>query len=159
MIYASLEHISDRYTAELLSERYVAVMSKNHALSSRQVLSLNELQEYPLILVERGKNLRDNIELFFKKYGFRLHNYMVVDSPRVMRERVNETNGITILPEYTWPIPSQLKSKLIAVPFDLEEYRRHIYITRKMKISQSAEELYQYFVEHFAEYTLQNAEQ
>ncbi len=155
LIYSDVYEPKDRNTVKLLTERYVVVMLNTHPLHEKEQISLEDLKQYSLITVEKGKNLRDNMEAMFDKYGFHPQNMLIVESPRIMMERILETNGIALLPEYTWPIRPQFRNHLTARPLDDPKYRRTIYlkVNRNREISRTSREMARYFIDHFEEYT------
>ncbi|MBQ6222989.1 MAG: LysR family transcriptional regulator [Solobacterium sp.] len=160
MIYSDVNETKDRHAIKLLTERYIAVMMKTHPLHAKEQISLQDLNPYSLITLEKGKNLRDNMYAMFDKFNFQPKNLLIVESPRIMMERIVETNGVCLLPEYTWPIRPHLRNHLIARSLDDPKYRRIIYlkVNRNREISKTSEEMAQYFIDHFKEYAEKTAE-
>lgn len=160
LIYSDVNETKDRHAVKLLTERYVVIMLKTHPLHEKDQISLEDLKKYSLITVEKGKNLRDNMEAMFDKYGFHPQNLLIAESPRIMMERILETNGISLLPEYTWAIRPNLRNHLVVKPLDDPKYSRTIYlkVNRNREISKTSEEMAQYFINHFKEYAVKNTE-
>ena len=160
LIYSDVNNVKDRHAVKLLTERYAVIMLKTHPLHEKDQISLDDLNQYSLITVEKGKNLRNNMEAMFDKYEFHPQNLLIAKSPRIMMERIMETNGIALLPEYTWPIRPNLRNHLITRPLDDSKYSRTIYlkVNRNREISKTSEEMAQYFIDHFKEYVLKSSE-
>ena len=154
LIYSDVYEPNDRHITKLLTERYVVAMLKTHPLHEKEQISLEDLNRYSLITVEKGKNLRDNMEAMFVKYGFHPKNLLIAESPRIMMERIVETGGIALLPEYTWSIRPQLRNHLITTTLDDPKYCRTIYlkVNRSREISRTSREMAQYFTDYFEQY-------
>jgi LysR family cyn operon transcriptional activator len=82
----------------LIIREDVAICSPSHALSGRKKISLRELQEYPLLLLDRGSNTRAHIDRLLIKENINPKIVMELGSIEVIKKLVQLDFGISIVP-------------------------------------------------------------
>jgi LysR family hydrogen peroxide-inducible transcriptional activator len=87
----------DRY--DLFEEPLVLATSKDHQLSSKEVVSLDELKEYEVLTLEDGHCLRDQALGFCFTAGVKEDNRFQATSLETLRYMVSSNMGITLLPQ------------------------------------------------------------
>lgn len=90
---------SDVMAETLLSDRLMAIMSRQHRLARSRVITAAELAAEPLILGEKGGNTRRLIDLFFEKIGLEPKIIMELQRTEAIIKMVELGFGVTILPQ------------------------------------------------------------
>jgi len=107
----------------------VAICSSEHPLAERESISLAELSQYPLLLLEPGSNSRSLLEKAFSACNVPLSPAMDLGSIDVIKKMVSISLGVSIVPEFA------LRSEeegLVALTID-ELPQREIGIIRSQK--------------------------
>lgn len=87
----------DRY--DLFEEPLVLATSKDHQLSPKEIVSLDELKEYEVLTLEDGHCLRDQALGFCFTAGVKEDNRFQATSLETLRYMVSSNMGITLLPQ------------------------------------------------------------
>lgn len=86
----------------LMREPIKAVLPSNHRLSSRPVLTVEELSQESFSELAPEANLTAIVRHYCERYQFVPNVTTVVDTPAVMRDLLPLGPGIAFIPEYTW---------------------------------------------------------
>ncbi len=95
----TLPLFNPRLTSESLVIREdVAICSPFHPLSQKSRISLKDLSEYPLLLLDRGSNTRTHVDRLFNKENINPKIVMELGSIEVIKKLVQLDFGISIVP-------------------------------------------------------------
>lgn len=75
----------------------VFVANKNHPLAKRGRISLQEMQEVPLLMREKGSGMRAQIEEVFERHNYRANIKMVLGSNEVVRLGLLQNLGVSVV--------------------------------------------------------------
>lgn len=115
-------------TAEpLLTERLVLVVAENHILAKNMSISIQELHNYPLVLLNQNFATRVQIDDHFRHIGIHLQAHTEVDSISAILEIIQQTSLATIIPENI----SRHKPNLIVIPLPGEQFKRTAVLMRR----------------------------
>lgn len=126
-------HSPNISTIPLLVERLALVVSKNHVLANRQSITLEELYEYPMVLLNQKFATRVQINDHFRHIGIHLEAHTEVDSISAIIDIISQTPLVTIIPEN---IPRH-NSNLVAIPLPNKQFERTAIIMRRKDAWQS----------------------
>ena len=84
-----------------LKEELVLIVSPNHPLAKKQMVSLKELERYPLIIRAKGSTTRRIILQAFKEVGIHPSLYIEAGSSEFIKQWVSEGKGICIIVKRT----------------------------------------------------------
>jgi len=107
----------------------VAICSPGHPLAEQEAVSLAELSEYPLLLLEPGSNSRLLLEKAFDVHNISLSPAMDLGSIDVIKKLVSIGLGVSIVPEFALQTQEE---ELVALPIN-ELPQREIGIIRCRK--------------------------
>lgn len=102
-------------TIPLFSSELYVVLSNNHVLAEKDVIHLNELQEYPLFLLPEQYLIRQEVDLFGKKSGIRLEPIVELSDTNSLIKMSILNNGYTILPKLYADYATDLPKKLVKI--------------------------------------------
>lgn len=129
------ESHSPNISAEhLLTERLALVVHKHHPLASRIAVTLEEINDYPLVLLNQHFTTRLEIDDHFRHLGVHLQAHTEVDSISAILEIIRQTSLVTIIPEN---IPKH-KSDLNAIQLPGHQFERQAILMRRKDAWQSA---------------------
>ncbi len=80
-----------------LREELVLIVSPNHSLAKKQVVSLKELGRYPLIIRAKGSTTREIILQAFKEAGIHPSLLIEAGSSEFIKQWVSEGKGVSII--------------------------------------------------------------
>lgn len=126
-------HSPNISTIPLLVERLALVVSKNHVLANRQSITLEELYEYPMVLLNQKFATRVQINDHFRHIGIHLEAHTEVDTISAIIDIISQTPLVTIIPEN---IPRH-NSNLVAIPLPNKQFERTAIIMRRKDAWQS----------------------
>ena len=107
----------------------VAICAPGHPLAERESVSLVELSQYPLLLLEPGSNSRLLLEKAFGTYNIPLASAMDLGSIDVIKNMVSIGLGVSIIPEFALRAEEE---RLMSLPIN-ELPQREIGIIRAQK--------------------------
>lgn len=84
-----------------LKEELVLIVSPNHPLAKKQMVSLKELERYPLIIRAKGSTTRKNILQAFKEVGIHPSLLIEAGSSEFIKQWVSEGKGVSIIVKRT----------------------------------------------------------
>lgn len=126
-------HSPNISTIPLLIERLALVVSSNHALANREFINLDELHQYPMVLLNQKFATRVQIDDHFRHIGVHLQAHTEVDSISAIIEIISRTPLVTIIPEN---IPRH-NNDLVAIPLPDKQFERTAIIMRRKDAWQS----------------------
>ena len=85
-------------------DRYVIVAPKAHPLAKTGCVDVQQLSDYPILLMCRGTNVRDEIDQFLKKHGLNIKPVEEVSNHFTLGGLVEAGCGITLLPRSAHPV-------------------------------------------------------
>ncbi|MCF6767338.1 LysR substrate-binding domain-containing protein [Thiotrichales bacterium 19S11-10] len=129
---------------------YVA-LPKGHRLAKEKRISIDQLVEEPLLLLEDGHCLRTQTLAFCAQSDYPLNLERSATSLESLRHMVIASLGITVIPEIAIRFAPYQSKDIIYVPFEKPEpYREIGLVFRKSYSNQQLEEtLTQLLIEHF----------
>jgi DNA-binding transcriptional LysR family regulator len=80
-----------------LKEELVLIVSPSHSLAKKQVVSLKELERYPLIIRAKGSTTRKIILQAFKEVGIHPSLLIEAGSSEFIKQWVSEGKGVSII--------------------------------------------------------------
>ncbi len=80
-----------------LKEELVLIVSPSHPLAKKQVVSLKELEKYPLIIRAKGSTTRKIILQAFKEVGIHPSLLIEAGSSEFIKQWVSEGKGVSII--------------------------------------------------------------
>lgn len=98
------------------ADRYILVVPKGHELARRGRFEIRDLEKYPLLLLSRGTQLRDEIDRFLKKHRLHIEPVGEVVHHFTLGGLVEAGCGITILPRLAYPVIAHPGTVAIDVP-------------------------------------------
>lgn len=119
----------------LFDEELVLVAPLGHPLAHREIVTLGEVAEHPLILAPRGTGMRDDLDLEAARHGVRLRARAEVDGVRLMASLAFEGHGPAILPATA--VPAWLDGPWRRVPVEGLP-RRQVGLARRRRALLSA---------------------
>lgn len=117
----------------LLTERLALVVSNHHPLADRSYITIEELHDYPLVLLNQNFATRVQIDDHFRHIGIHLQAHTEVDSISAILEIIRQTSLVTIIPENI----TRHKQDLIAIPLPGEQFERTAILMRRKDAWQS----------------------
>jgi DNA-binding transcriptional LysR family regulator len=85
---------------EVFRDRMVAAFSPKHPLAGRKILSLRDLEGFPLILTESSFGLRQQLDRVFAKHSFMPTTFCVTNSLALVKEVAGIGKHCTLLPRF-----------------------------------------------------------
>ena len=85
---------------EITTEELVVIVSRNHDLANKNLVTLNDLLKYPYLSREKTSGTRKEMEKLFKKEGFdveKLFHYIELGSTESIITAVSDGNGWSII--------------------------------------------------------------
>jgi len=113
----------DRY--DLFEEPLVLATSKDHPLSSKEVVSLGELKDYEVLTLEDGHCLRDQALGFCFTAGAKEDHRFQATSLETLRYMVSSNMGITLLPQLA-TVNHHITNTINYIPFEDPKPNRQI---------------------------------
>lgn len=86
----------------LLQEPIGVVFPKNHFLSDKKHITMNDLEKCAFISLGKSCDIYNIITHFCENASFMQNISMYVDSPSLMRELLKMNMGVAFVPQYTW---------------------------------------------------------
>lgn len=117
----------------ILKERLALVVAHSHPLATHQTITIEEIRDYPMVLLNQAFATRVQIDDHFRRIGIYLHPHTEVDSISAIVEIIRQTDLITIIPEN---IPRHI-SDLIAIPLPGEQFERTAILMQRKDAWQS----------------------
>lgn len=99
----------------LATENFVAALPKNHPLTQRAKLSMADLEQENMLMLEEGHCLRDHALQFCKRFDANKETYRAT-SLETLCQMVALGHGITLLPEFAANNRDNLEIRPIATP-------------------------------------------
>lgn len=99
IVEADVSH-PDVHTEAVLSDELKLIMPADHPLAALQMITLEDLTEYPFILRERGSGTREVMEQEMERHGFhpeRLRIAMEMSSTGAIKSAVEAGIGLSIV--------------------------------------------------------------
>lgn len=112
------EHSTDLKFRHIVNDPFMAIFPRDHALSARQTVSLEEFVRYPIITMRTGLNMRAVVESAFAKSGITLRPSHEVNHHDTLTGMVEAGLGVGTLPALTISMMRQpaLATALIVKP-------------------------------------------
>ena len=85
-------------------EKYVIVAPKSHPLAKAGCVDVQQLADFPILLMCRGTNVRDQIDQFLKKHELNITPVEEVSNHFTLGGLVEAGCGITLLPRSAHPV-------------------------------------------------------
>ncbi|MGL4674359.1 MAG: LysR substrate-binding domain-containing protein, partial [Wohlfahrtiimonas sp.] len=126
-------HSPNITTEPLLTERLALVVSSHHPLAHHSSITIDELYDYPLVLLNQNFATRVQIDDHFRHIGIHLQAHTEVDSISAILEIIRQTSLVTIIPENI----TRHKQDLIAIPLPGEQFERTAILMRRKDAWQS----------------------
>jgi len=141
MAFRPLENNPRIESRVLFTHQLTAVVNEHHALASRPLLTLEELQNYDLALPLRGTRARNTFERIISQTPFHYKVKVEMNYVYLLFHLLRESNYITILSESTVMGEQGLRAIPI-IGMDTEQNRMHgcIHLLRNVYIKKSAQE-------------------
>ena len=118
---------TDRFvTRTLFEEPFVVAMPEHHPLSQRQTLSMAELEDQELLLLEDGHCLREHALEVCQMTGAHEKLDFHATSMETLRQMVAANTGITLMPTLAVKPPVAPTENLVTRPFSGQAPRRTI---------------------------------
>jgi DNA-binding transcriptional LysR family regulator len=95
---------------------YVIVAPKGHPLIKSGCSNVREIVKYPLLLMCRGTNVRDEIDRFFKKHRLNIDPVSEVSNHFTLGGLVEAGCGITLLPRLAYPVVAHPGTAVVSIP-------------------------------------------
>lgn len=108
----------DLESETLFTNRLSAVMRKDHPLSSRKFLTMEELENHRIVLPGRGLQARRAFDLFLGLDTRKLNLTVEVNDPNLIMDIVQSTNLISIVSS----LAAYYRPELVAVPLEGGHY-------------------------------------
>jgi LysR family transcriptional regulator, carnitine catabolism transcriptional activator len=110
---SSRSNLRFQFVAE---DKYVIVVPKSHVLAKRGCRKVQQLAQYPMLLMSRGTNVRDHIDDFFKRHGLMIKPIEEVSNHFTLGGLVQAGCGITLLPRAAHPVIAHPGTVAIDIP-------------------------------------------
>lgn len=96
----SPDHL-DICAIDFMTNPLIAICSSQHDLAKKKQIKLEELENYPFIIREKGSGTRYAIEQFMTRHNVNLNIKMTIESNEAIKHSVAEDLGIAILSRHT----------------------------------------------------------
>lgn len=110
---------------ELFEDELVLVVSKQHKLSNKESVSIEDIKRERLILFERGASIRRKTDGFFKQAGINPELALESNDTYFIKQMVEHGMGISLLP--AWSIREEINTgKLSRLKIENHNLRRSV---------------------------------
>jgi len=134
-------------TIPFLKEPLVLIVSPNHPLARRRIISLRELEGYPFIIRAKGSRTRRIILQAFKDLDIRPSLLMEAGSSEFIKQWVSEGKGVSVIVKRI--VEDEEKRGIIkTVPLSEELYLEVVLLYLKEERSNPAIKTFVHFIEN-----------
>lgn len=126
LIIALLDEKNEFAELELFEEKFQLAVSKNEALANKKSISLAELDNREMLLLEEGHCLRGQALDVCTLSGARENIGFHASSLETLRHMVGEGMGMTLIPELAVPKKQSRSDVIRYLPFDKPQPSRRI---------------------------------
>jgi DNA-binding transcriptional LysR family regulator len=106
---------ADLYFEPLLKEEFVAIMPENHPLAQKEVIVLEDLQGYRLLVTSTACPYRRKLELVIQEKGNMTLDTMEIGSMTALKFYVENGLGIALVPKImAGPVTSGITTRMIS---------------------------------------------
>lgn len=134
--------------APILADPFVVVCERNHHLSQRTCISIDEALEFPIIALAKGSNVRNRIDSYFERVGRAFLPAYEVVHHYTIRGMIESGLGITLMPSHATAMLNE-SAGLAVVALDDPQFSRTVgLISRKgAKLTPAANTFYTFTAE------------
>lgn len=95
---------------------YVAVVPKSHPLVKSGYRDIRQIAKYPILLMSRGTNVREQVDRFFRKHHLHIEPVEEVANHFTLGGLVEAGCGITLLPRSAHPVIAHPGTVTVSIP-------------------------------------------
>lgn len=146
----SLHRAEWAQSVEIVRQPLYLAVPANHPLAERRYVSFRDFALEPQIMLERGSNLRANMDSVFSQHGVIPNIVFEVRECNAALQYVGLDFGVSVLPQ----VPAMDSEKVCILPISdqSKEFVRTVYLTyhKTAPMSPAAQKVLDYIVENFA---------
>lgn len=132
---------------KVMDDYYVAVISTKNPLSRREILTVEDLRNEPIIMPAPSSAFRRRLDQLFARAGFEPRILCETSQTDLMNQLTSQNFGIGF---FSCTIARALQSRELAtVPFEHTMYRSIYYVTLKELLDYPSIQSFTEFIEHY----------
>lgn len=102
----------------IATDPFVAIVPKGHPLARAGCTSVRQLTEYPMLLMSKGTNVREQVDQFIQRHRLKPQLVEEVTNHFTLGGLVQAGCGITLLPRSAHPVMAHPATVAVAIPDD-----------------------------------------
>lgn len=154
---SSIAPLDDGHSVSLFKEEIMLAIPSSDPHANMPAVNLSDFAESSFICLHTGQSLRTVTDYYCNEAGFRPKVALESDSPETIREFIRTGLGISFVPQITWGGADG--DNVVLLPISSPRCYRYISLSweKGRELSEPAQILKKYIIDHFADFAKSNA--